>query len=83
MLLLLSVLLLPALNVLTVTLMMVPYVILYTMLPTKSFAIQAAVVLAIAFLIAGPVAPVVGLFFLVPAVIMGHLYRKKPLPGLY
>ncbi|ALS25827.1 hypothetical protein IJ21_03950 [Paenibacillus sp. 32O-W] len=76
-LLLLSVLLLPALNVLTVTLMMVPYVILYTMLPTKSFAIQAAVVLAIAFLIAGPVAPVVGLFFLVPAVIMGHLYRKK------
>lgn len=66
----------PLMNVLVSALMMVPVVILYTTLPVRSFALHMAVVYAIGTVLLGPVALIVGLFFLIPSVIMGHLYRK-------
>ncbi|MCM3747930.1 YybS family protein [Paenibacillus pasadenensis] len=69
----------PLLNVLTVTLLMVPYVVLYTTLSKKVFAAHLIPVWLIAYFIVGPAPLIVGLFFLVPAIVMGHYYRSdKP-----
>ncbi|MBO9598709.1 MAG: DUF2232 domain-containing protein, partial [Cohnella sp.] len=70
------------LNVVSSLLMMTPFVVLYTMLKPGAFAAHVVPIAAIAFLLAGSYGPVVvtlGLFFLVPSVVMGHLYKKgKP-----
>ncbi|SDS82346.1 Uncharacterized conserved protein YybS, DUF2232 family [Paenibacillaceae bacterium GAS479] len=69
----------PLLNVLTVTLLMVPYVVLYTTLPKGMFFAHLIPVWIIAFFMVGPAPLIVGLFFLVPAIVMGHYYRTdKP-----
>ncbi|WP_158629881.1 DUF2232 domain-containing protein [Cohnella sp. AR92] len=64
----------------TLFLIMVPMVILYTMLKPISFAIHIAGVgvAAFAFLGAYSLLPLVfGLFFLIPSVVMGHLYKRR------
>ncbi|WP_148505219.1 DUF2232 domain-containing protein [Paenibacillus beijingensis] len=66
----------PLLNVLTVTLMMVPYVVLYTTLSKKAFVLHLLPVWGIGYLIMGLPALIVGLFFLIPGIVMGHLYRR-------
>lgn len=67
----------PLINVLTITVMMVPAVILYATLSRKAFAIHMLVVYGIALAVLGPASLIVGLFFLVPAIVMGHLYKKQ------
>ncbi|MFF2483560.1 DUF2232 domain-containing protein [Paenibacillus sp. NPDC058071] len=73
----------PGLNLLTIMVMMVPYVVLYTMLTTRSFLFHLIPVWVIAALLLGPAVLIIALFFLVPAVVMGQLYRKKaPAPSV-
>nr|WP_258881495.1 YybS family protein [Paenibacillus sp. sptzw28] len=67
----------PVLNALVAAVLMVPTVILYTTLPRRSFILHILVVYAAAFAVMGPAVLIVGLFFLVPSIIMGHLYRKQ------
>ncbi|MBB3110896.1 uncharacterized protein YybS (DUF2232 family) [Paenibacillus phyllosphaerae] len=67
----------PLLNVLSVIVIMVPAVILYVSLTRKAFAIHMLVVYGIALAVLGPASLIVGLFFLVPAIVMGHLYKKQ------
>ncbi|WP_027086780.1 DUF2232 domain-containing protein [Cohnella panacarvi] len=70
------------LNVVSSLLMMTPFVVLYTMLNPGAFAAHIVPIAVIAFLLSGSYGLVVvtlGLFFLVPSVVMGHLYKKgKP-----
>ena len=67
----------PLLNAVTAFVMMVPIVILYTTLSKRAFMLHMLVVYGIAAAVLGAPALIVGLFFLVPSVVMGHLYRKK------
>lgn len=79
-LLLLSVVL-PLLNFVTIFLVIVPFVALYTLLPRKSFVWHALAVIAIATAITYPFLGIsyalIGVFFLIPAVAMGNLYRQN------
>ncbi|MGG1314098.1 DUF2232 domain-containing protein [Cohnella laeviribosi] len=71
------------LNIVTLFLLMTPMVVLYTMLKPLSFAAHMACVVAAAFLLSGSYAPVAltfGLFFLIPSIVMGHLYKKRTAP---
>ncbi|NIK79262.1 uncharacterized protein YybS (DUF2232 family) [Paenibacillus castaneae] len=76
-LLLLLSLLLPLFNIIALLLMMVPYVVLYTTLTPKSFVLHLLPVWVLAFLIGGPATLIIGLFFLIPSIVMGHLYMKQ------
>jgi uncharacterized protein YybS (DUF2232 family) len=49
---------------------------LYTTLSKRSFALHLAVVYAIGTVVLGPAALIVGVFFLIPSIVMGHFYRK-------
>ncbi|PWW08814.1 uncharacterized protein YybS (DUF2232 family) [Paenibacillus cellulosilyticus] len=71
----------PFLNVISIMLMMVPYVVLYASLSRRAFAAHVAVVWALSSLLLGWLAPLLGLFFIVPAIIMGHLIVKQSPPG--
>ncbi|MFF2889223.1 DUF2232 domain-containing protein [Paenibacillus sp. NPDC057967] len=74
--LLLLLLAVPLLNLPALLLMMVPYVVLYTTLSRGAFLLHLIPVWLLAGLIAGPAVLIIGLFFLVPAIVMGHLYRN-------
>jgi uncharacterized protein YybS (DUF2232 family) len=76
-LLLLLSLVLPLFNLISLLLMMVPLVVLYTTLPPKSFALHMIPVWVLAFVIGGPATLIIGLFFLIPSIVMGHLYMKQ------
>nr|WP_054025741.1 DUF2232 domain-containing protein [Bacillus sp. FJAT-28004] len=76
-LLLLLSLLVPLFNVITMMLLMVPYVVLYTILSPKSFVLHLLPVWVLAFIIGGPATLIIGLFFLIPSIVMGHLYMKQ------
>lgn len=67
----------PGINIVTVFLLMVPYVVLYTTLSKAGYALHIAAVIGISFVLIGPIALFIGLFFLVPSIVMGHLYRKQ------
>lgn len=71
----------PLLNVISIMLMMVPYVVLYASLSRRSFAVHIAIVWVVSSLLIGWVAPLLGLFFIVPSIIMGHLIVKQTPPG--
>ncbi|MFB9326611.1 DUF2232 domain-containing protein [Paenibacillus aurantiacus] len=66
----------PLLNALALVVMLVPAVMLYATLSKPMFAIHMAAALGIALAILGPPALIVGLFFVAPSIVMGHLYRK-------
>nr|WP_256208614.1 DUF2232 domain-containing protein [Paenibacillus sp. CF384] len=66
----------PVLNALAAAVLMVPTVILYTTLSKRAFTLHMAVVYGIGVIIMGLPALIVGLFFLVPSLVMGHFYRK-------
>ncbi|TYP75360.1 uncharacterized protein YybS (DUF2232 family) [Paenibacillus methanolicus] len=66
----------PLLNALALAVMLVPAVLLYATLSKPMFAVHMGAVYGIALAIMGPPALIVGLFFVVPAIVMGHLYRK-------
>ncbi|WP_425465020.1 DUF2232 domain-containing protein [Paenibacillus sinopodophylli] len=76
-LLLLLTLLVPLLNVFAMLLLMVPYVVLYTTLSPKAFALHLLPVWVLALIIGGPATLIIGLFFLIPSIVMGHLYIKQ------
>lgn len=76
-LLLLLSLVVPLINMFAILLMMVPYVVLYAILPPKWFVAHLVPVWVIAYLLGGPATLIIGLFFLIPSIVMGHLYRKK------
>ncbi|SEN48012.1 Uncharacterized conserved protein YybS, DUF2232 family [Paenibacillus sp. OV219] len=65
----------PGLNTLAAAVMMVPTVILYTMLSKRAFTLHMTAVYGIGVLVLGLPAIIVGLFFLVPSIVMGHYYR--------
>ncbi|GGE00445.1 DUF2232 domain-containing protein [Paenibacillus nasutitermitis] len=67
----------PLFNALIIAVMMVPTVILYATLSRRAFVLHMLVVYALAVAIIGPAALIVGLFFLVPAIVMGHMYLKR------
>lgn len=75
--LLLLLLAVPVLNLPALLFMMVPYVVLYSTLSKGAFALHVIPVCLIAALIVGPGVLIIGLFFLVPSIVMGHLYRKE------
>lgn len=69
----------PPFNMVTSLLLMTPFVVLYAMLKPGAFAAHVVPVAIIAYLLAGSYGPVVlalGVFFLVPSIVMGHLYKK-------
>ncbi len=57
--------------------MMVPYVVLYSTLSKGAFALHVIPVWAIAAVVVSPSLLIIAMFFLVPAIVMGHLYRKE------
>lgn len=67
----------PLLNLPAVFLLGVPFTVLYVLLTPISFAVHAVAILSLALLLFGPVILFVGLFFLLPAVVMGHLYKRR------
>ncbi|WP_407636290.1 DUF2232 domain-containing protein [Paenibacillus curdlanolyticus] len=71
----------PGLNMLTVVFMMVPYVVLYATRSRGAFALHVVLVWIIAYLLVGAIAPILGLFFLVPSIIMAHMINKQSPPG--
>jgi uncharacterized protein YybS (DUF2232 family) len=75
--LLLLLLAVPVLNLPALLFMMVPYVVLYSTLSKGAFALHTIPVWVAAALIVGPAVLIIGLFFLLPGIAMGHLYRKK------
>ncbi len=89
-LLLLFTLVLPLLNVLTISFIMIPAVILYVKLDKASFilyyaGIHAIILLLISLLfgdlLLGTLPIMMSLFFLAPAIVIGHLYQKKTAAG--
>lgn len=71
----------PLLNMVSVLLMMVPYIVLYATRSRRAFSLHVVLVWVIAYLLIGPLALMIGLFFLVPSIIMGHLIAKQTPPG--
>jgi len=67
----------PLFNALLLSVMMVPIVVLYTTLSRRAFVVHMLVVYGLGMAVLGYAALIVGLFFLVPSVIMGHYYRKQ------
>jgi uncharacterized protein YybS (DUF2232 family) len=71
--------LLTPLNVVTTFMIMTPFVVLYTMLKPKLFIAHVIPIGIIAYFLSGGYGPVVltlALFFLVPSLAMGHLYKR-------
>ena len=67
----------PVLNMPSVFLLAVPFTVLFVLLNPISFAVHAAVIFSLAVFLFGPAILLVGLFFLVPAVVMGRCYRRR------
>lgn len=66
----------PLLNFPATLLLTVCYVVLYATLSRGAFLLHLLPVWILAAVVAGPSLLIAGLFFLVPAIVMGHLYRK-------
>ncbi|MCC3376806.1 DUF2232 domain-containing protein [Cohnella sp. REN36] len=69
-----------SLSGITLFLLMTPLVVLYTMLKPVSFAVHIVAIAAVAYLMlgsAGAIALTFGFFFLVPSIVMGHLYKRR------
>jgi len=66
-------------NFLTISFVMIPLVIMYVRLTPLRFALHLGIVLALAFFALGSFGSAVlaiTLFFLMPAILMGHLYKR-------
>ncbi|WP_223070120.1 DUF2232 domain-containing protein [Paenibacillus caui] len=57
--------------------MLLPGVVLYTLLPPRSFAMHMIPVLVIVAWLAGPAYLLLSVFFLIPAILMGQLYKRR------
>jgi len=67
----------PVLNMPAVFLLAVPFTVLCVLLNLISYAVHVVVIFSLAMLLFGPAILLVGLFFLVPAVVMGRFYRRR------
>lgn len=65
------------LTVITAFFLIVPVVVLYATLSFRAFALHIVPVWLISVLIFGPIILPQAIYFLIPAVIMGHLYKKR------
>ncbi|MCA1295999.1 YybS family protein [Paenibacillus sp. alder61] len=65
------------LTVVTAFFLIVPGVLLYTTLSFKTFALHVVPVWLICTLIFGPFMLLQAIYFIVPAIVMGHLYKKR------
>jgi uncharacterized protein YybS (DUF2232 family) len=68
------------LSVLTLFLLMTPFVAMFLMLKPGAFALHAAVIGGLAFLLGGAYGPLLltmMVFFLVPSIVMGLLYKRR------
>ncbi|MNO15009.1 hypothetical protein D3C76_46620 [compost metagenome] len=65
------------LTVVTAFFLIVPGVLLYTTLSAKSFLIHIIPVWVIAVWVFGPLILLQAVYFLIPAIVMGHLYKKR------
>ncbi|MFD2117428.1 DUF2232 domain-containing protein [Paenibacillus yanchengensis] len=74
-------LIIPGLNLPALWFVMVPFVVLYATLSPLSFAIHVIPVVAIAGLIGDFSMVFIALFFIVPAIVIGHLYQKGASAG--
>ncbi len=66
-------------NFITTFLVMTPFVVLYTMLNPKQFVLHVIPIGIIAYFLSGGFGPIVvtlAIFFLVPSLVMGHMYKK-------
>lgn len=79
-LLLLLSLIIPPVNAVTIHLLLVPLIVLYVILEPKWFAIHIIPLLIITFVLLGPFGAIFAgltILVLVPAIVMGHLYKQK------
>ena len=67
----------PVLNMPAVFLLAVPFTVLCVLLKPVMFAVHAAVIFSLALFLLGPGILLVGLFFLIPAAVMGCFYRRR------
>ena len=67
----------PVLNMPAVFLLAVPFTVLCVLLTPVSFAVHAAVIIALAMFLFGLPVLLIGLFFLIPAAVMGRYYRRR------
>ena len=67
----------PVLNMPAVFLLAVPFTVLCALLTPISFAVHVAIIFALAIVLLGPAILFVGLFFLIPAAVMGRCYRRR------
>lgn len=65
------------LTVVTTFFLIVPVVLLYATLSTKAFVVHIVPVWILCSLILGPVSLLQAVYFLIPGVVMGHLYKKR------
>ncbi|AWB46694.1 DUF2232 domain-containing protein [Paenibacillus sp. CAA11] len=63
--------------VITAFFMLLPGVVLYTMLSTQSFLWHVVPVLAIVSILLGPTFILLAIFFLIPSMLMGYMYKKR------
>lgn len=61
--------------------LIVPGVLLYTTLSPKAFVLHIAPVWIISALIFGPMIWLQAAYFLIPGIVMGHLYKKERPPS--
>lgn len=62
----------------TLSFLIIPILFLYVTLERRSFIIHAAVILAIILLLTGGSGRIfIALFFMVPAIVMGYMYKKQ------
>lgn len=83
-LLLLLSIMIPPISIVTIHLFMVPLVVLYVLLEPRGYILLMIPLLLIAFVLLGPFGSVVvglTLFFMVPSVAMGHLYKRNTSAG--
>ena len=65
-------------SVFTLSFLIIPFLFLYMTLERRSFIIHVAVTLAVILLLTGGSGSIfIALFFLVPAIVMGYLYKRQ------
>ncbi|MBJ6361665.1 DUF2232 domain-containing protein [Paenibacillus roseus] len=67
----------PLINILASVLIMVPFIVLYTTSPRRLFVLYVVIILGLGYALTGLAALIFGLFFLVPAIVAGHMYQRK------
>lgn len=65
------------LTVVTAFFLIIPGILLFTTLSVRSFIVHVALIWLVAFLIFGPVLLMQAVYFIIPSIVMGHMYKKR------